>query len=153
MGYTIKIGHAAECQPLRFEVQDERSDDAPTFPNDEMTGNGNERSPSYTAWAEFCRETGLHELFFGEDGLMRRHPGIAALTGDHLDEIRRARERWQAKATLPPGFEGFPTKLPDGTYGSPDAGRYDYQLARILWLEWWVAWALEHAHRPAIQNW
>ena len=42
---------------------------------------------------------------------------------------------------------------PDGTWGAPDEGKYDYQLARLLWLEWWVEWAIENAGRPAIENW
>ena len=154
MGYTIKIGHAAETAPLQFEVHGEHHEDAPTFPNDEMTGNTNERSPSYTAWRNFCRETGLEEMFYDvSEGLLRRHPGVVPLTQEHLASIKEARERWQAKATLPPGFDGWPMPRPDGTWGAPDEGKYDYQLARLLWLEWWVEWAIENAGRPAIENW
>lgn len=159
MGYTITIGnavpeHSKEDGELsaRYVVQSARSDEAPTFPNDELTGNSNNRSPSYTAWHEFCRETGLEYLFYNNStGLLRQHPGCFLLQPYHLAAVYSALTRWQNTATKPPGFAGIKIGE-DGHITYPDEGKYDHQLARLLWLEWWMRWALAHCETPAIQN-
>jgi hypothetical protein len=63
MGYSITIGNAKpEFNKddgelwARWTVDGLTLPDAPTFPHDEVTGNSNGRSPSYSGWADFCRE-------------------------------------------------------------------------------------------------
>lgn len=142
MGYTIKIGNAApefirdmENEELyaRWIVEDATSDDAPTFDNDMMTGNRNRRLPSYTGWADFLDATGLGGLF---SVLFASHPGCVILNQSHYEEIHKALEDYKATATNPPGF----------FHGQ------DYNLARLMWLEFWVRWALENCETPAIYN-
>jgi hypothetical protein len=58
-------------------------------------------------------------------------------------EVSLALERRQKKSTLPPGFEGW---------GYEGPARYDYMLARLIWLDWWMRWALENCETPAIEN-
>lgn len=78
MGYTIRIGNAKpEFNKddgelwARWSVDGKTLPDAPTFPHDEMTGNSNSRSPSYSGWADFCRAIGLHDMFLEKwEGLM-----------------------------------------------------------------------------------
>lgn len=151
MGYTFKIGNAKpvfskDYGELRaaWEVEPATSDSAPTFPNDETTGNGNSRSPSYSVWADFCRQVGIYDLFYDDRGSLRAgHPGCAMITADDLSVVKEARQYYEAKVTLPPRFEGW-------DYEGPQ--RYDYHLARILWLEWWMDWALKNCETPAIEN-
>ena len=171
MGYTINIGSAEPEWPANLDedvepgwtVEGLAREDAPTFPGDEMTGNSSSRSPSYSTWANFCRETGLYDLFFGAryDGsteptrdvcLMRKHPGVAALRPADLLEIRHARIRWEAKPwPTTERIAGWdPTKAWNDN-SEPDP-RYDGNLARLLWLEWWVTYALENLKRPAVGN-
>lgn len=114
MGYTFKIGNAVPKSSkddgyLRAEwvVEPKSLDDAPIFPNDDMTGNGNDRSPSYSVWADFCRDAGIYDVFYDEA-----------------------------------------TK----TSTTPDEGKYDPYLARLIWLEWWMTWALDNCETPAIEN-
>jgi len=135
-------------------VQGHASDDAPTFPNDEMTRNTSSRSPSYSAWSDFCKAAGIYELFYDdEDGLICPHPGCKMLKPEHLLQVQAAVVRLKAAATKPPGFEGFPDFNPETkTWETPDEGRYDYTLARALWLEFWMKWALENCETPAIEN-
>jgi hypothetical protein len=152
MGYTFKIGNAvSEFDKSNFphlsaewDVMSVTHPDAPTFPNDEMTGNSSERSPSYSTWAEFCRETGIFSLFYDERGhLHGGHPGCIGITPEMAAEVAQALERRRAKASLPPGFEGW-------DYQGP--ARYDYNLARLIWLDWWMRWAIENCETPAIAN-
>lgn len=161
MGYDFRIGNAVPESSkedgllrARWIVEPKKLDHAPTFPNDWMTGNGNSRSPGYSAWGGFCRETGLYDLFFSKsDGLCSNHPGCELLNSSHLATIRGALDSWKAKATKPPGFADLPKFNPaSGAVETPDEGKYDHQLARLIWLEWWVAWALENCETPAIQN-
>jgi hypothetical protein len=121
-------------------------DDAPTFPHDEMTGKGNYRYPGYSGWADFCREAGLYDLFLDRDGgeaLMQNHPGIARLHPEHLTRIRAALKARRRTSTLPPGFAGW---------NGEDEGKHDHILARLIWLEYWMDWALRECERPAIFN-
>ena len=109
MGYSIRIGNAKPEWSkddgelwARWSVDPKALDDAPTFPNDEMTGNGNCRSPSYSGWAYFCRDAGIYDLFLEKwEGLMSPHPST---------------------------------------------------LARLIWLEFWMRWALKNCETPAIEN-
>lgn len=172
MGYDILIGEAEPYFPSpdemeydrepRFKVNLRSHPDAPEFPGDDMTGKGNRRSPGYSAWSDFIVEVGLYDLFFGarssersptrDTCLMRDHPGIAMLRPEDLVEIRQARERWEAKPWRAeeriPGWD--PTlKLFEDREGDP---RYDGYLARLLWLEWWIGWALDNCKVPAMYN-
>ena len=153
MGYSFTIGNARPEHDkgdfpylsARWVVDGVTHPDAPVFPNDEMTGNGNSRHPSYTVWSDFCRAVGLYEFFYDAYGHLRAgHPGCIRLTKADADLISAALARYRQKAALPPGFEEV------WRYDSP--ARYDYLLARLIWLDWWVRWAVENCETPAIQN-
>lgn len=150
MSYTITIGNAELCADdgtFSVYVPDVALDNAPRFPFD-PSENTNSRAPGYAMWANFCEESGLHELFFNHnDGLMREHPGCFVLTRDHLEVVRGVLGRW--KRTNEPGWDWSNWQSPDKDDGV--RGR-DGALARLLWLEWWMDWALTNCFRPAIQN-
>lgn len=113
MGYTFKIGNAVPkfskddgYLSARWVVEPMRRDDAPTFPHDEMTGNGNDRSSSYNVWSEFCKATGIYDVFYDERGhLHAGHPGCVMLKRSDLERVKEAREAWQKTSTLPPGWK------------------------------------------------
>lgn len=161
MGYNFWIGNAVPEfskdygeLSARWVVEAATHQDAPTFPNDDCTGNSNGRSPSYSAWSDFCREAGIYDLFYDERGhLNAGHPGCVMVTPEDLAKVREAREARQKTATLPPGFEGYPKFDKEAqTWVTPDEGKYDAILARLIWLEWWMDWALNNCETPAIQN-
>ena len=162
MGYTLSIGNAKvesgnEYGELwaRWTVDNATHPNAPTFPNDDMTGNGNHRSPGYSGWRDFARATGLEPFFYDEgEGLLARHPGCVPLTEAHHSEVLAALQRWQSKADKPPGFAGMDTFNKETQQWEPsaDAGRYDHTLARLMWLEWWMRWALDNCETPAFEN-
>lgn len=139
MGYDIRIGRRLQREDGTSFVADEIVMEAPAFPGDDSCAYANKRSPSYSAWQRFCETTGLHRLFFDADtGLLANHPGIVDITPAHLAEVRRAVDRYRRPR---PGVEPG--------YG----GSLDYDLARLLWLDWWMRWAVENCESPAIQNW
>lgn len=153
MGYTFKVGNAVPEHhkddfpylSATWEVENATLDEAPSFVGDAMTGKSNMRSPSYGVWAEFCRDTGLYEFFYDESGnLHAGHPGCVGITQEDADLVTAVLNRYRAKATLPPGFEA------DDRYSGP--ARYDYNLARLMWLEFWMQWAVRNCETPAIQN-
>lgn len=153
MGYTFTVGNAVpefskDYFPelsARWVVEGATHLDAPTAPGDEMTGNGNCRSPSYTVWSDFCRSTGLYDLFYdGRGHLHAGHPGCIGITAEFADAVSAALSAYRQKATLPPGFEA------DWSYDGPP--NYDYHLARLIWLDWWVRWAIANCETPAIHN-
>lgn len=175
MGYNITIGtafinppdesEAAEWPHIGVRVEGTSHPDAPTFPGDGMTGNGSTRSPSYSAWAAFCRNVGLHRLFYGREahephepgrnaGLMSEHPGAVLLTKAHHAEIAAALDRY--RTTHPGARPGWPVPAEggndfDGPY-TPETINLDGDLARLIWLEWWVRWALDSCAIPALRN-
>ena len=153
MGYTFTIGNASPSHNKEYfpelyaswEVAPAKSDDAPIFPGDEMTGNGNSRSPSYSVWFDFCCVTGIRGIFYdNHDRLHASHPGCIGITKEAADFVTSALAEYKSKATLPPGFED------DFMHKGP--ANYDYHLARLMWLEYWMQWAVKNCETPAIQN-
>lgn len=153
MGYTFKIGEAVLTKLEEdgevfnvWDVADVELENAPNFPNDTLTGKSNSRHPSYTAWSDFCSKAGLYNVFYTVRGhLLHGHPGCMPITEELCEVITEALEKYKKTSTLPPGFE-------EECYynGEPN---YDYHLARLIWLEWWVGWAFENCENPAICNW
>src|SRR5574337_891891 len=113
MGYTLTIGnatpwHRVEGLESGWTVAGMTREEAPVFPHDEMTGNSNRRSPSYTAWAEFSREAGIHDVFFDQwRGLLIQHPGCSLLRREHMQRFDAAVEPLRSIDDRPPGFEGW----------------------------------------------
>jgi hypothetical protein len=169
MGYDIAIGEAR----IRYHKGDEHIDidvvhtthpDAPA--HCPYTGIGNSRSPSYTAWSDFCKDAGIYELFYGqgwsrderrylgcsedfhrETPLLSEHPGAFALLPADLEYVRAARiRREQTNGGKPAGFWDY-----DIERGEIDNGN-DHVLARLLWLEFWIDWALKNCEIPTIKN-
>jgi hypothetical protein len=153
VGYTFTVGNAVpefhkdDFPELwaRWDVEYVAVDDAPSFVGDEATGKGNSRSPSYSAWSDFCRSTGLYEFFYDDRGnLHAGHPGCLGISKEDADFVTAALHRYRAKSTLPPGFES------DHFHNGPPTR--DYHLARLMWLEFWMQWAIKNCETPAIQN-
>jgi hypothetical protein len=151
MGYTFTIGNAVpefskEDGDLsaRWVVDGKTLPEAPEFPNDIMTAKGNSRSPSYSGWHEFCQTAGIYDVFYDERGRLHAgHPGCVLLTEADYERVKGALAAWRTKATKPPGFVGW---------NGEDEGKYDHTLARLIWLEFWMRWALDNCETPAIQN-
>ena len=153
MGYKFTIGNATPkfdksdfpYLGAGWSVAGATHPDAPTFPGDEMTGNGNARSPSYSVWSDFCKDVGIYEVFYYQSGhLIAGHPGCAGITPEMVDVVAGALKGRMAKASLPPGFES--------EWGYDGPPNYDYNLARLIWLEWWMRWAIANCETPAIEN-
>ncbi len=161
MGYTITIGNAVPVHSkddgelyASWNVDGEAHEGAPVFPNDTMTGNSNQRHPSYSAWTDSMRALGLHDLFFAEwEGLFRPHPGCKMLTPEIAQIITDAVAAYRSTATKPAGCGGFPVFDKEReTWVAPDDGVYDDVLMRGEWLAYWVNWAVANCETPAIQN-
>lgn len=171
MGYTLVVGEACfegdkSDAYLRVWAKPEAHDTAPTFPHDDMTGNGNSRSPSYSGWADFCRGTGLYGMFFGVDGsrnpymqgdpdchreipILADHPGFALINGEDVLAVKQALERHIAKhGELEPGFRPWMEKEDD----APPNATACAQRARLLWLNYWCEWAVRTCEWPVIAN-
>jgi hypothetical protein len=171
MGYTIIIGEACfkgekDEAYLRVWAKPEAHKDAPVFPNDPMTRNGNTRSPSYTGWSNFCRETGLYGMFFGVDGrrdpymrgddnchrevpIMADHPGYAAINAADALAVKQALERHVLKhGELTPGFRNWMEKDEDAPANANECAT----RARLIWLNYWTDWAVRTCTHPIVAN-
>lgn len=142
MGYSITIGEllietrpedAMECSGLWFSAKGERHDNAPAF--GEPTDFTNERWPSYSAWHNFTKHCGLYDLFFCEGHLIGGHPGVRLLTTEILEAIEASRTGLESTTPAP--------------VASLDL---DSNYCRLLWLEYWVRWALQNCKTPVIAN-
>jgi hypothetical protein len=156
MGYSIYIGNAVvetdeEELEAWYDVEHIEQEDAPYWPNQgeqedapywpnqgDISGKTNGRHPSYSVMSEWAKETGLSELFFEKyDGLLTKHPGCSRITPEIHQKVKKARELWEQ--VYPNSKAGW-------------CGGKDPILARLLWFEWWIKWALENCERPAISN-
>lgn len=146
MGYHIYIGEPSVklCREdslgmlvPTIVVQMERSYDAPYFDNDDLTEKTNYRAPSYNGWEEFTKESDLHHLFYNaETGLMTKNPGAALLNTHHLAEVKHAIAKWAIRRKEESmGIAGF-------------ALNQDRVAANLMWLEYWIKWALEYCTTP-----
>lgn len=157
MSYDIYIG---EAKPYVYEDEDDRGafetvritvermthPEAPTFPNDGMTGNGNSRHPGYSQWSDFARSCGLHDVLV--EGWIKEHPGSVLLTRGHIDRIKDALSAWRS---------GHPDAVPGFARNDPETWKlvdthYDAVLARLIWLEWWCEYALANCRIPTVYN-
>lgn len=151
MGYTIKIGEARfhkdeEFAFIGINVRSERHEAAPAF--GEPTDYTNERWPSYITWSEFIKTVGLYDLFTDrERGLMRSHPGEALLIQKHQAVIHEALEKYRLASGKKPGFSE--TLLGEKIPGQEDTDPY---LARLIWLDYWVTWAVANCENPVLVN-
>ena len=165
MSYDIYIGEAVVDVPsadtlrdgyneLSVCVDEFKLDDAPHFPHDEMTSNGNSRHPGYSQWSNFARQAGLHAFFFDkENGLMREHPGAFMLTQDHSEVVSNALSKWRREhQAIEPGWCGCVQCC--GRMGDKAAKHVDRDgvLARLIWLDFWIRWAIGSCKVPAIYN-
>lgn len=131
MGYTIKIGNATpqfdkECFPelwAQWKVELVEHPDAPSF--GEPTDRENQRWPSYTGWEYFLDGTDLKDWW---EKVGNSHPGIYGLT---LEDRILITEKLN-------------------TYTKTEEEDWNYN--RLVWLEYWVRWAVENCETPAIEN-
>ncbi len=154
MGISITIGNAVpkmadedddpDDRSPRWEVVGGESPDAPSFFGEEASST---RSPSYGQWAQFCRSVGLVGLM-GENGtLVPSHPGVAILRPSDLAAVREALHAWRARPwPNPERIAGF------NEYDAETDPRLDGNQARLLWLEFWIDWALKNCEHPAMGN-
>lgn len=133
--------------------------EAPEFLNDSLTGKQNFRSMANRAYSEFIAEHNLKDFddMFSDDSSR-----IHVITQDMLDCIVNARELHELTiGEKVPGWalaNGF-IVLPDGSYRfyteeevdiATKESNTDADLARLMWFEWWLKWALDNCERPAI---
>jgi len=133
-----------------YHVLPKKLEEAPAFPGDDLSQHGNDRHPSYSGWAEFCDDVGLADLFFDRENgcLIQEHSGVMRLERQHYYAVRVARKRYQAQ---------YPQAMPEvGPYdyrtGFDKQETCNYNLIRLLWLEWWMKWALENCKEPSFYN-
>lgn len=155
MSYSIYIGQGhgkarmknGVLDVSKMEVPEVVREDAPNLPNDGFTNKSNNRHPGYSQWHDFTVEAGIEELFYHpEFGLLRPHPGTRLLTTGHRDIIKLARRNWEADhPNAVPGFweDDEPTEAEKD---------YDANLARLIWLDYWISWTVENCEFPCIEN-
>lgn len=172
MGYNITIGeleteYYPEDSYIFLTATSATHDDAPD--HCPFTKNGNSRSPSYTAWSDFCDKAGISELFYGqgwsrdyrqyldcsedfhrEIPLLRDHPGARPITKKDADYVTAKLKEYQQKhPNAEPGFWDDPTEETNWQY--VDNGK-DSVLARLMWLEFWMRWAIDNCKQPVVAN-
>lgn len=172
MGYTLEIGEAVidwSEEMVRIDVEGKKLDDAPAF--GEPTDYTNARWPSYTSWADFCRNVGIYDVVMDKQWskevgnctwiycLMPSHPGEAPITKHHLEIIEAKVNEYKEKhpdhiAKYPPPKEGA-EPIFGGMYREEDLvtdPKYDGNLCRAEWLLFWMRWALENCKNPVFIN-
>ena len=156
MSYDLYIGQGEyNAETKLYDVQPLTLPEAPSFYNDEMSSHVNHRHPSYSGWSLFCDSTGLGDLFFGSGGLIASHPGYVKLTPKHAYIIHDKLEQYQL--SHPNDVPGVCDCSDCNAYRNdiklPHHPEYNYALARLMWLDWWVKWAIQNCSNPMLANW
>jgi hypothetical protein len=141
VGYIIGIGELVSAEG-EYSVQETERDDAPVFPGGHEQNRSNLRAVS-TSWLTFCQSTGLTDLFFEQTTLAgwRMRAGVHPLRQDMLGVIQAAREQWQSR---------YPGTTAGWVGGTEKEREINFALARLLWLEWWMQWALRECSQPTL---
>ena len=174
MGYSLTIGNAVldyDEDQVRVGAEIVRLDNAPAF--GEPTDFESQRWPSYSSWAEFCRELGITDAMFGTrdkgkgeleyngkyvSPLLECHPGATPITVTHVEFIEERLREYKEKhpthiaqyAPLKPGVEDKGFFQPEEDY--VDDPIYDGTLCRGEWLVFWLRWAIENCEKPVFVN-
>ena len=154
MGYSFYIGNAIPVFPsegnentFSWEVERVEHPDAPEWKHDrksladalaDASKKTNGRHPQITQMKHFCKQANIEGLFFDGDGcLVPRRSCVTRLTKSHCHKITFARQKWE---------EEHPDSVP-GWYDNEDP-----ILARLIWYEFWMKWALGNCGLPAVEN-
>ena len=156
MGYSLTIGeldieYSQEEEFCNIIARSFKNSDAPAF--GETTNFTSELWCPYIAWANFCKFTGLTELFFNkDDGIIACHSNCVPLTQRHKKVIDTAYLNFKRK--YPNAKAGYSPKVDydEGVYDDPDWPEENNWLCSLEWLKYWVDWALANCKRPVFQN-
>ena len=99
----------------------------------------NERSPSHTAWTLFARMTGTFDFFFQGPCFVDGPRGVAEVTQETVSYFSERVRDFQKKYPHADASK-------DHKHYTPEDG----SLERLLWLEYWSAWALGNCESPGI---
>ena len=142
MGFIIGIGELVSAPEGEYSVQEIERADAPVFSGGHEQNRSNMRAAS-TSWLAFCQSTGLTDLFFEQTALSgwRMRVGVHPLRQDMFEVVQAARERWQSR---------YPSATAGWVGDSEEEREINFALARLLWLEWWIWWALQECSHPTL---
>lgn len=157
MGYTIKIGElkveknedgGLDYSCISFCAEDVHSLLAPAF--GEPTDNTNSRWPSYSSWSDALKFTGLYDLFYDDYGhLIGGHPGVRLVTKGLAEEVAKCKLAFEEKYPNVEATYGEPISLLEGNLKNPvENGMY----CRLVWIDYWIKWALANCKTPVIVN-
>ena len=142
---------ADECSEYKLTVHSMELPDAPTFPHDNLTQNTNYRSMGYGAARSFEERTGYT---FPAVGVHR-------ITNLSLIEVQLKLAAYKEKVgDKVPGWVDNYATTEDGDRVRKSQSQIDEEtensnmsgnLARLMWMEWWMKWALENCGYPAME--
>ena len=145
MGYKLIIGEASiefnDAYGLEstcsITARPEKHDKAPAF--GEPTDLTNMRDTSASVWNEFCEESGLKDVFYDNGELRGGSAGGFPIDHEMRDRVRMALENYKKN-----------NPYAEATYERND--KADGCLCRLIWLDYWAAWAFENCRRPVFAN-
>lgn len=158
MGYNLYIGEkhveiydeGTEDECTRVTADGQYHDDSPAF--GEPTDFTNTRWPSYSAWADFARKSGLWGFLFEDarGNIRGGHPGYFDLTAADVVTVSKAlhiaRKRYPEAAKLVDEGWKYTSMMDD----EPVKGFG--LVSRATWLHYWVKWAVENCKNPVFAN-
>lgn len=166
MGYSLVIGERGSGRGWNARPELINHPDAPAF--GEPTDHENQRWPSYSGWEDFVQAVSEYTpefaLRFGQwergntrpNTVLRKHPGVYRLWSKDVVLVEKALKSYllfkhgMTLSDLKMGEYPLP-KWGDG-FMSEDQNNGDQNLARLVWLHYWVKWAVENCTTPVFYN-
>ena len=157
MGFSFIIGNAVVERDgdggYCVMVADASHPDAPS--NGDDSHKTNYRTPGYIVWKEFATAVGIADLFYGPEGkqdgpLLAADP--AELKEEHYQIIHVALLDYKAKH--PDAVPGYSTRYDSSVhdYVTDPNPNLDGNLDRLMWLDFWIRWALDNCEYPAFHG-
>ena len=172
MGYTLMIGEFA----VEIDHEERYAHETVVAVNGaaigaplDSTGNNthlNQTWPGYCGWSDAMKSLGLFDVFYGVDGdknvywvgasgeshqpVLSSHPGVVALTPDHLAAFKAAAEAWTPERAVT--HRGSYMRETRWTTTPATADEHKWNKVRVDWLVWWTEWALTNCKYPSFSN-
>lgn len=156
MGYNITIGEleiskepddGLDCPCLYFHAKGTRRDDAPAF--GEPTDYTNQRWPGYDSWSDVLSHADMYDLFFEDGRLIGGHPGVRLVTPELVTVVGVRKADFERRYPHVVATYGDPpSHMEEDPSNPPENETY----CRVVWLDYWLRWALENCETPVIAN-
>lgn len=147
MWHTLIIGDLKESEgEHKWSAETIKLENAPAF--GEYGDYTNERYTHNSLWLKFSEFVNIKDMFYNEnEKLVGKEIGYLKLTHSFLEELRKRIKVFKGKYPDAEATYGDNNLRSLNDFSTPVENLF---LCRLVWLEFWINYAIENSENPAI---